>query len=97
MVAKGPSRRLADTLHVGDVQVDELGEGGDAARPPRGRQLAAVDPALHLGGPAPRVLASLEALAYIPTLVAHLDTPGAGRELGERGHFRVRSVCKAAS
>jgi len=61
--------RLADLAHVRDVKVDEVFDRGDASSTRRCRQLAAVDPAFHLGGPAARVLASLEALAYIATFV----------------------------
>jgi hypothetical protein len=44
-------------------------------------------------GPAPRVLASLEALAYIGALSADLDAPGAGFSLPIEAIFAVQIRC----
>src|ERR1700754_4262478 len=85
--------RVGRRTHVLDVQVDQFGEGPEAAEAGVHRRLAAVDLALRVEGPTSRLLASQEGLAYIASLAADLDAPVAGLEFSEGGHFRVRSVC----
>lgn len=91
------TRRPLDALHVLDVEIDQVAERLEP-RDLRIRRCASpVDLQLGFEGPAPGVLAAQEGLTYIPALTSDLDTPGARAELGEAGHFRVRSVCTDSS
>ena len=88
----GPSGTLANFLHIGEMEIDEMSEGGRIGVTRTARRFAAIDSALVIESPFLGVLSPPEGLTDVPALAAHLDAPIAGRKT-DKGGQRVRSVC----
>ena len=79
------------------MKVDEVAEGLEAGDGRLVRRQPLIDPGLRLAGPAMGVVAAKERLARVAALSYDLDPVGAGRTLGDGGHFRVRCMCNESS
>jgi hypothetical protein len=86
--ALGATGRLADFLHVADMEVDEFTEGLEFTDARYCRCLAAINLSFGVNGPTLSIFVADKILADGATFASDLDAPGASFLFADRGHFR---------